>query len=256
MHDLPKSPPASRPDWAYFLDFDGTLVDIAERPEAVRVRPDLVELLRALEVATGGAVVVVSGRSIATLDRFLAPLRLRAAGLHGLEYRMQRDGDLQRSNGLDKALDLVRPQLAALAAGQAAIQLEDKESSIALHYRRAPEMKEVVGAAAAEACRVLGPDFTCLAGKMVYEIKPRDAHKGQVVARFMTAPPFKGRDPVFVGDDVTDEDGFQVCNARGGISVRVGGADAITEARYNLPNVEAVMAWLGSLVEDRVGWKR
>jgi trehalose 6-phosphate phosphatase len=256
MDDLPKAPPAPLPNWAYFLDFDGTLVDIAEHPEAVSVRPELVDLLRLLDAATSGALVLVSGRSIRTLDRFLAPLQLRAAGLHGLEYRQESDGAVQRSRCLDQALDLVRPQLQAFTAGQAAVRLEDKESSIALHYRRAPERQEAVRLAAVEACRALGSDFTCLAGKMVYEIKPRDAHKGQVLERFMARPPFQGRKPVFVGDDVTDEDGFRVCNELGGLSVRVGAADAVTEARYNLADVTAVMTWLGSLVKDVVGLAR
>lgn len=261
MHDVPAAPPKPQRDWAYFLDFDGTLVDIAEQPDAVRVKPDLVELLQDLELATGGAVVLVSGRSIASLDRFLTPLRLRAAGLHGLEYRLQCDGAVERSGDLDSALDRVRPQLAAFVSDQDVIQLEDKGASIALHYRRAPDKRESVRAVAEAACEALGPDFTCLAGKMVYEIKPRKAHKGQVLEKFMSAPPFHGKHPVFVGDDVTDEDGFRACNEHGGTSVRVGALDggrlggdgAKTAANYSLPAVDDVMAWLGQLDNDVVG---
>ncbi len=240
-----KYPPLPQKDWVYFLDFDGTIVDIADRPEGVRIRQELVHLLVELDQVTKGALVLVSGRSISDLDGFLKPLRLRAAGLHGSEYRLHRDGEVDRCQLPASALDPIRPQLRAFGAKHDRIQLEDKSVSIAIHYRRAPEQKEAVRKLAEKACGVLGAAFTCLAGKMVYEIKPSDVHKGQAIERFMTGREFYGRRPVFVGDDVTDEDGFRACNLRGGVSVRVGTPNEPTEARFRLTNVDDVEEWLG-----------
>jgi trehalose 6-phosphate phosphatase len=243
-----KYPPLPQKDWVYFLDFDGTIVDIADRPEGVRIRQELVHLLVELDQVTKGALVLVSGRSISDLDGFLKPLRLRAAGLHGSEYRLHRDGEVERCNWSVSDLDPIRPLLSAFAAKHDRIQLEDKSVSLAIHYRRVPEQKEAVRKIAEKACGVLGAAFTCLAGKMVYEIKPRDVHKGQVIERFMAGERFHGRRLVFVGDDVTDEDGFRACNMRGGVSVRVGAPNQPTEAHFRLTNVEDVEAWLGQVV--------
>lgn len=246
-------PPRPQKDWAYFLDFDGTLVDIAERPEGVRVKRELVSLLVDLSRATGEAVVLVSGRPISDLDLHLKPLKLRAAGLHGLEYRLDRDGPVKNCGPSSTALDPVRPSLRAFAAGHKGVLIEDKGVSLAIHFRRAPECEAQARRAAKSACRDLGPAFACLPGKMVYEIKPRNAHKGQVVEKFMNIMTFSGRRPVFIGDDITDEDGFRVCNAKGGISVRVGASDKPTDASFRLGNVEEVEDWLGHLVEAANG---
>jgi trehalose 6-phosphate phosphatase len=205
-------------------------------------------LLTELDQVTEGALVLVSGRSINDLDEFLRPLRLRAAGLHGSEYRLRRDGEVERCEFSASTLDPIRPQLRAFAAKHDRIQLEDKCVSLAIHYRRAPEQKETVRTTAEKACGVLGEAFACLAGKMVYEIKPRGVNKGQVIERFMTDQRFHGRRPVFVGDDVTDEDGFRACNLRGGVSVRVGAPNGPTEARFKLTDVDDVEDWLGQLV--------
>ena len=246
-------PPEPQKDWAYFLDFDGTLVDIADRPEGVRVERELVSLLVDLDRATGGAVVLVSGRPIPDLDSHLKPLKLRAAGLHGLEYRVGRDGPIERHGPSPATLDPVRPSLASFAACHEGIQIEDKGVSLAVHFRRAPECEAEARRAAESACCDLGPAFACLPGKMVYEIKPRVAHKGQVIEKFMNITTFSGRRPVFIGDDITDEDGFRACNARGGISVRVGASDQSTEANFRLRNVEEVEDWLGQMIETAKG---
>jgi trehalose 6-phosphate phosphatase len=156
MYEHLKYPPPPQKDWAYFLDFDGTLVDIAERPEGVGIRQELVHLLTELDQMTEGALVLVSGRSITVLDEFLRPLRLRAAGLHGSEYRLHRDGKVERCRLSASALDPIRPQLRAFAAKHDRIQLEDKSVSLAIHYRQAPEQKETVRTTAEKACGVLG----------------------------------------------------------------------------------------------------
>lgn len=247
------TPPGPQKDWVYFLDFDGTLVDIAERPEGVRVKRELVILLTALARATGEAVVLVSGRPISSLDFHLQPLRLRAAGLHGLECRRERDGVVEGSGLSVAELDPIRPLLTDFAADNEGVEIEDKGVAIAVHYRRAPEREAQARQVARTACHDLGPAFTCLPGKMVYEIKPRSAHKGDVIDKFMAIGAFSGRRPVFVGDDVTDEDGFRACNARGGVSVRVGPTNGPTDATFRLSDVQEVEAWLGCLVEAEIG---
>lgn len=247
------SPPRPRKDWVFFLDFDGTLVGIAERPEGVRVKRELVSLLTALAHVTGEAVVLVSGRPIPDLDIHLQPLKLRAAGLHGLECRLERDGTIASSGPSAAALDPIRPFLTAFADEHEGVQVEDKGVAIAIHYRRAPQCEAQAWQVAQIACRDLGPEFACLPGKMVYEIKPRSADKGSVIDRFMRIRAFAGRRPVFVGDDITDEDGFRACNARGGVSVRVGPTNGPTVASFRLRDVEEVEAWLGGLVETEIG---
>jgi trehalose 6-phosphate phosphatase len=246
-------PPRPQKEWVYFLDFDGTLVDIAERPEGVRVKGEMVNLLEKLSRATAGAVILVSGRPISELDFHLRPLRLRAAGLHGLEYRMHPGGSIEGNGPSTTVLDPARRRLAAFAAEHEGVQLEDKGVSLALHFRRAPEIETPARRAAESACRALGPAFACLPGKMVYEIKPRWAHKGQVIEKFMNIGNINNRRPVFVGDDVTDEDGFRVCNLKEGVSIRVGNSNTPTAATFRLEDVKEVEAWLGQLIDVESG---
>lgn len=248
MSPIDRSPPAPQKNWAYFLDFDGTLVDIADRPEGVRVKQELVSLLSAMDQITGDAVVLVSGRPISDLDYHLKPLKLRASGLHGLEYRLDPNGPVVSCGPSPTALDTARSALAAFARRHEGVQIEDKGKSIAVHFRRAPEYETQARRSTDEALRALGPKFVRLSGKMVFELKPRNAHKGQVVDKFMSFPAFSKRLPVFVGDDLTDEDGFSACNARGGITVRVGNGNMPTHATFRLRDVEEVEDWLGSLV--------
>ena len=248
MSPIDRPPPAPQKNWAYFLDFDGTLVDIADRPEGVRVKQELVSLLSGMDQVTGDAVVLVSGRPISDLDSHLKPLKLRASGLHGLEYRLDPNGPVVSCGPSPTALDAARSALAAFARRHEGVQIEDKGNSIAVHFRRAPEYEDQARLATDDALRALGPEFVRLSGKMVFELKPRNAHKGQAVDKFMSFPTFSERLPVFVGDDVTDEDGFSACNERGGITVRVGNADMPTHAAFRLRDVEAVEDWLGSLV--------
>jgi trehalose 6-phosphate phosphatase len=231
-------------DPALFLDVDGTLVEIAATPEMVRVAPGLLTTLAHLVLER--PVALVSGRRIADIDRLFAPLVLPAAGAHGLERR-RGDGTLERKD----AVELVRPvlpPLAAFAAEWPGVRLEDKGLSVALHYRLAPEAEEparrIAEAVAAESQGWL----KVLAGKMVYELTPRLADKGTAVAAFMSEPPFAGKVPVFLGDDVTDEDGFDAVDRMGGLSVLVGAREG-SRARFRLPSVPAAHAWLGRLLE-------
>ncbi|MBK0391202.1 trehalose-phosphatase [Ramlibacter algicola] len=206
------------PACALFLDFDGTLVDIAPEPGAIVVPCSLVPTLSALQTYLGGAVAVVSGRSIRELDTYLAPLQLPVAGVHGAERR-------DASGALDRvepaSLEEVTRAALALRARDARLLVEEKGTSVALHYRRAPELeRECIDAMAAAVDRSEG--LALLRGKMVVEAKPCGASKGAAIEAFLREPPFAGRTPVFVGDDVTDEAGFEAVQRLGGLGVKVG----------------------------------
>lgn len=222
------------PACALFLDFDGTLVDIAPEPDAVVVPSGLVPTLAALQRYLGGAVAVVSGRPIREIDRFLAPLRLPVAGVHGAERR-------KAGGGFDCAgahpLDAVERAAAALAAGDARLLVEHKRASIALHYRQAPD-READCIEAMQAAVERSPGLTLLRGKMVVEAKPGGASKGSAIEAYLREPPFAGRRPVFVGDDVTDEAGFAAVQRLGGLGVKVG--EGATVARQRLADPGAL----------------
>lgn len=229
---------------ALFLDFDGTLVDIAPAPDAIVVPAALPPLLAALHARLDGALAVVSGRPVAEIDRHLG-LELPAAGLHGLELRL--GGTVVRPPP-PAGLAVVRAAIAAADVASRGVLVEDKGGSIALHYRDVPER----GAETVTFARGLAeadPELVALAGKMVVEIKPKAASKAVAVHRFMTEPPFAGRRPVFVGDDVTDEDGMRAALAGGGRAVKVG--PGVTVAGTRLPDPAAVLAWLGRLLPER-----
>ena len=238
----PPAHPGGAP-WALFLDFDGTLVDLAATPDAVLVPPKLRGILSGCVAAFDGAVAIVSGRPIAALDALLDPLRLPAAGLHGLEQRMH-DGTVERAARRGRELGELRARFLSLAREDTRLIVEDKGSSLGLHYRRAPEreheLRELVTSAAAH-----HDGHHVMHGKMVLEVRPAHADKGTAVARFMESAPFVGRMPVFAGDDVTDEDGFRAVNHRGGISVKVGTGK--TEATYRIGNVAALHDWLAAI---------
>ncbi len=236
-------PPIARPDWALFLDVDGTLVEIAAAPDAVRVPPELVALLGRLERGLGGALALVSGRTIETLDALFSPLRLAAAGNHGLERRPS-GGRLFRP-AMSSAIAPVRAAMAAYAGAHDGVVLEDKHLSVALHFRAAPG----AGGGAQALAEGLAADsdggLFVQHGKMMVELRPPDGDKGSAIAEFMGEAPFAGRLPVFVGDDVTDEPGFIAVNAMGGHSIRVG-ANGRSSARHVLNDVSSLRSWLKS----------
>jgi trehalose 6-phosphate phosphatase len=191
-------------------------------------------------------LALVSGRTIADLDYLFGPLPLPAAGLHGIERRDAR-GRLH-IEGKPVALGEIGAALKKFATTHAGVVVEDKTHAIAVHYRQAPTVKTKVRAEVRQlvAARL---DLEILDGKMVYEIRPRGIDKGAAIKAFMGEPPFVGRSPIFIGDDITDEDGFTIVNDLGGHSIRVGGR-AKSVARFRLPNVAAVIEWLNWLAED------
>lgn len=220
--------------YALFLDFDGTIVDIAERPEAVVVDPGLPSTLRRIRNGLGGALALVSGRSIDTLDGFLAPERFDAAGVHGVERRVAGERLGSRSDG-DPAFRQVMEAVRGFTALHEGLLLEDKGASFAVHWRLRPDLADealrVVDAAAAR----LAPGYRLQQGKAVAEILPSQAGKGAAIAWFMERPPYRGRRPIFVGDDLTDEHGFLAVNERDGISVRVGDGTTVATRRVASP---------------------
>lgn len=245
VHDAP-SPPPPADDWALFLDVDGCLLDLAGTPDAVVVPDGLRERLEALQSRLDGALALVSGRTIATLDALFAPSRFNAVGLHGVE---QRHAGIESVAG-DAPPELadVRKAAARLAAVYDGTVVEDKGPALALHWRRAPDAEPALLAFAAHSLDQL-PGYRLQHGKQVVELYPGNADgeridKGGAIAELLGTPPFQGRLPVFAGDDLTDESGFEVVNAHGGLSVLVG--DRMPSAAcHRLHDPAAVRAWLG-----------
>jgi len=241
----PLPPPPLDPASALFVDVDGTLLEIAPDPKAVQVPPHLPELLRALEARHGGAFALVSGRAIAALDRLFAPWQAAAAGLHGGERRRSDGSRADIDPGIaSAALERIRPAAAEFAADLSGVRIEDKGGTLALHYRSTPERAAAVERFAQEAVAAGRGALRQLAGKMVIELVPRGFGKGRAIAAFLAEPPFCGRRPVFLGDDVTDEEGFAEIERRGGVAIRVGPPTTATAAAFALPDVDAALAWL------------
>ena len=242
-------PPPLSESAALFLDFDGTLAPIASRPQDVRVPAWVQPALRSLSERFGGALAIVSGRPLAQLDEFLAPLRLPAAGAHGAEWRGA-SGRIRRQ--LDEPPPTVVHAARVLVAAHAGLILETKPSGFSLHYRARPELEGECGDALFAALAAL-PDASAvwqwLHGHLVFELKQRSVSKGIAVRALLAQPPFAGRQPVFVGDDVTDEDGIEAVQQAGGYGVRVGGGES--QARYRLADTDAVGAWLMAAVAPR-----
>ena len=249
-------PPELDREAALLIDVDGTLLEIAPRPELVTVPSGLPDLLQLLAGERGGTLALISGRPIADLDRLLRPWQGAAAGLHGIERRTAAgdwaaSGDSEADRAAAAALERLRPELAALAEQQLGIWLEDKGRTLALHYRAAPEAGAAIRDAATRLLREHGDVLRLIPGKMVVEFQPRHHGKGSAIAAFMEEPPFRGRVPVFLGDDTTDEEGFAEVNRRGGISIRVGPPIGGSAAIYELPSVTAALDWLAGTSAKR-----
>ena len=232
-------------DWCFFLDVDGTLLEIAERPEGVHVDEGVCRLLADVRAAAGGALALISGRTVADLDALFAPLVLPAAGQHGVERR-DAAGTIHRHAFDEAPLRATAARLAEFAR-ERGLLFEDKGHALALHYRLAPQHADSARAEMQRAARSLGQDFDVLAGKNVFELKPSGRDKGVAVEEYMAEAPFAGRTPVFIGDDVTDEFGFGIVNRLAGHSIKVGEGESI--ARWRISGPRAVRAWLGEWLE-------
>jgi trehalose 6-phosphate phosphatase len=227
--------------WSYFLDVDGTLIDLAETPDGARSPDGLTELLRSLHARSGGAVAVVSGRSLADLDRLLVGAPVAAAGLHGIERRDPK-GRVTGVALTTAPIARVAAEMEVHAARHPGLLLERKGPALALHYRRRPALAGYAGRLANAALRQLGPSYRLQRGKRVLELRPHGADKGDVVRDFLAFTPFRGTRPVFVGDDLTDEAGFAEVERHGGMSIKVG--PGRSAARWRLPDATAVRDWL------------
>ena len=247
--------PGSDEHWALFLDIDGTLFDLVDDPTLVEADQALLELLDDLSRCLGGALALISGRDLRSIDRIMAPRRYPAAGTHGAEWRLS-DGGCWIMDIDAAALATAAGDLERFVATCPGVMLERKAQSLALHYRLRPQAEEQVAAAAAAMLRQLGNGYRLMPGKAVVEIAPAGADKGAAIARFLDCPPFRGRRPVFAGDDLTDEHGFEVVNQRNGLSIRVGPATG-TNACCHTPTPAALRHWLGGsrlrALQERLG---
>ena len=237
----PAAPPplASFGKAALFLDFDGTLVALADRPGEISVSPQLPDLLERLAHRLGGRIAILTGRALADLDSHLSVAGVALCGSHGLE----RGSPPEPPPGLADA----RAALAAFAGVDPGLIVEAKPASVALHYRLAPHRAAESLALAHDVALRTG--LTVQPGKMVVELRPHGADKGNALTAMMAEPPFAGARPVFVGDDLTDEAGFRAAAAMGGFGVLVGPA-RVSAAGYRLPDVDAVHAWLAAAARD------
>lgn len=233
-------------DTAFFFDFDGTLVELAPTPDSICVPPSLIALLAALRHRSHGAVAIVSGRGIDNIDTFLNMPDLPIAGLHGAERR-DANGDTQRIGFNDARLLRIERELAVVVERHPGMLLEIKGAAVALHYRNSPEREGIAREATERLVADYADAYVLQPGKMVFEIKPKGVDKGRALAAFLNEPPFAGRMPVFAGDDLTDEKGFAVVNAHGGLSIKVGAGE--TSARARLDSVDALHAQIARWLE-------
>ena len=226
---------------ALFLDVDGTLLEIRNNPSDVSADASLIGRLDACFKTLGGAMALVSGRSVAEVDRIFAPAVFPVAGAHGAELRVD-GGEILTIPHDPLPRDALVP-IQELAAAHEGLLLEFKRGGVSLHYRRAPELEGKCRERVTRVMAEIGDAFRVIAGKMVFEIAPSAYDKGAAIRAFLEKPPFADRLPVFLGDDVTDEDGFRVVNELSGMSIRIGDIQR-SAARYQLDDVAAVRPWL------------
>ena len=229
---------------ALFLDVDGTLLHIAARPDAVRVTPPLREMLRQLQARNAGALALVSGRRLTDIDQLFAPLRLPAAGLHGLERR-DSSGII---HALDRSADLGEVRRFVSEQSYSDVLVEDKGSALVLHYREAPAREQHCREVALAAAHRMHGGWQVVPGKMSFEIRVTGVGKQDAIENFLAEPPFLGRRAVFLGDDETDEEGFDLVNHLGGWSIHIGNSEH-TSARYSLRDPGSVLRFLDTLLE-------
>jgi len=237
---LPAPPPTLLASASLFLDFDGTLVDLADRPDTVEVDTGLTALLADLADRLGGRVAIVSGRSIDQLDALLGPVArtLALSGSHGCEHRWH--GVTEQPERPD-SLTQVAEAMHAAAASCDGVIVEEKSFGVALHYRLAPGFAAEALALAEQLAPLYG--LAIQHGKMMVELRLPGSDKGMAVARLMQRPDMAGTTPIFIGDDLTDEPAFVAARDAGGHAILVGDARA-TAADYGLPDPAAVRAWL------------
>ncbi len=230
---------------ALFLDFDGTLVDLAETPGGIHVPEQLGPLLDRLSVRLGGALALVSGRKISDIERFLPGYDGVIVGGHGAERRV--DGNVIRHPlAGSAALDTMTRATHVLAEAHPGFLVEDKPTGVVLHYRQAPDLAELARLRMAEISAPFSGIDLHLA-KMAVELRPDDIGKDRAVAYLLDTKPFRGRLPVMLGDDATDEPAMRLCVEGGGTALKIG--EGATDAPHRLPDPAATLALLAEWAE-------
>ena len=244
IDDLPPPPVPHRATAAIFADLDGTLADIRATPGDVKPDASRRRLLARVTDALNGRLAVISGRGLDDLDRVLEGRVTALGAVHGL-VRRTAAGELL-GPGADPDIAEAVTAFDRLATDDPGLLVENKDAAAAIHFRLAPDY----GQACEELAQRLAQDHGLLVqrGNMVVEVRTHGPDKGDAVAAFMREPPFAGSVPIFLGDDITDEDGFRAADALGGFGIVVGPRRP-TRARYALPDVRSVQAWLGSMLE-------
>lgn len=230
---------------AVFLDFDGVLVDLAETPDAIKVPADLAQILNRLGDALGGALAIVTGRSVAVIEGFLPDFRGTIVGSHGAERRIDAECDSHPKAG-SQEVSVIQGVVRSFATLDPAFLAENKPCGAVLHFRRNPDLF-------AEAHQFMEslvshfPDFRIQPAKMAFEVKPGDVSKASAIRRLLDQAPFRGRTPVYFGDDATDEPAMEFCLAKGGIAIKVGEGGTRAGHRIDTPGeVRAILTeWAG-----------
>lgn len=230
--------------YCVFLDFDGTLVEIEDRPDDVRIDAATLQLIERLRDKVGRALALVSGRDIHVIDRLLYPLVLPVAGVHGLQRR-DASGRLHSPFIDQNVVEAIASQVQAEFRSEPGVVIEKKTGAVAIHFRLRPDFEKKCHALARKIIRGR-PDLHIIKSKMVCEIRLQGNDKGAVIATFLEERPFKGRKPIFAGDDANDEPGFVAVNACGGVSIKIGGDP--TAARHRAANIVELRNWLDELI--------
>lgn len=235
----------AEPDrWALFLDIDGTLLGMAPTPDAVSVPPGLVQLMDNLLAGLGGALAILTGRRIADADRLFSPLKLAASGVHGTELRTARGGPIDTlSQKIPSEVIQAMNDIASIASG---VLVEQKGCGVAVHYRNAPLARRALETRLAAIVAASSYDLVLREGRKVIEAVPSGYSKGTALSTLLSLPPFKGRRPVMIGDDVGDESAFLEAEQLGGFALRVAG-EHYDKGMADFGGVADVRAWLEAL---------
>lgn len=231
-------PPLLSADQALFLDVDGTLIELASSPTAVIVPPELPRLLQQLDSALQGAIAVISGRSLLVVDELLAPWKPQGAGVHGAELRLPGSSEISSINSIGA---VIAPRLRESLKRYPDVLIEDKGAAVAVHFVRCPQLASECEAALNDAIRDVA-GVRIQRGRCVLEALPLDAEKGSALRALMQHAPFAGRQPVFAGDDQTDEMAQTVIRSMSGVGIKVGAG--ATQAGHRLADPPAVLQWL------------
>ena len=245
MQPLARNAPVLTAGSALFLDFDGCLVDIAPRPDAVVIPPGLPGRLARLHDRLGGAVALISGRDVADLRAFLPDFPGAVAGSHGAELSLDSQR-IQKTHGIDLDVAELHGSAARAVAAHPAILVERKPHGVALHYRADPSLRQVVEDVMQQLADT-HPGMVLQPAKMAVELRPAGTGKDGALDRLMAMVPFSGRVPVYAGDDLTDEAAMARAQALGGQGIKIGEGDTVAQTRLADPG--ALARWLDDALE-------